>query len=94
MQSELAEPITVRDLLTFRLGLGMIMAGIAVVRAGTWSGVRRLLPLLVGVSILVPATPVMIITGGVPDLLALAVIVYDTAPIRGDFELAKRNGKP
>ena len=60
-------------------GLGMIMAGIAVVRAGTWSGVRRLLPLLVGVSILVPATP---------------VIVYDTAPIRGDFELAKRNGKP
>jgi hypothetical protein len=59
-------------------GLGMIMAGIAVVRAGTWSGVRRLLPLLVGVWILVPATPVMIITGGPPDLLALAVItVWD-----------------
>ncbi len=56
-------------------GLGMIMAGIAVVRAGTWSGVRRLLPLLVGAWILVPATPVMIITGGPPDLLALAVII-------------------
>ena len=56
-------------------GLGMIMAGSAVVRGGTWSGVRRLLPLLVGVWILVPATPVMIITGGAPDLLALAVII-------------------
>ena len=104
MQSELAEPILLqkrllRSSMMFAVapmlsGLGMIMAGIAVVRAGTWSGVRRLLPLLVGVSILVPATPVMIITGGPPDLLALAVIVYDTAPIRGDFELAKRNGKP
>jgi hypothetical protein len=51
------------------------MAGIAVARAGTWSGMRRLLPLLVGIWILVPATPVMIMTGGPPDRLALAVII-------------------
>jgi hypothetical protein len=57
-------------------GAGMICIGIVVLRTGAlrW----RLLPLLVGIWILVPATPVLIVTGGPPNPAALAVIaVWD-----------------
>lgn len=56
-------------------GLGMVLAGTAVLRAREWPLRQRLLPLLVGVWILVPATPVMIATGGPPAPLSLAMII-------------------
>jgi hypothetical protein len=59
-------------------GAGMVAAGVAVLRARTWRGWQRMLPLLVGIWILVPTTPVMMITGGPPAPLALgAIIVWD-----------------
>jgi hypothetical protein len=59
-------------------GGGMVAAGVAVLRARAWRGWQRLLPLLIGIWILVPTTPVMMITGGPPAPLALgAIIVWD-----------------
>jgi hypothetical protein len=54
------------------VGVGMICLGITILRrrALRW----RALPLLVGVWILVPVTPVLILTGGPPDPLATAAI--------------------
>ncbi len=54
------------------VGAGMICLGITVLRGRTlrW----RVLPLLVGVWILVPVTPVLILTGGPPDPVAIAAI--------------------
>lgn len=56
-------------------GIGMLTTGVVVLRARVWRGWQRPLPLLVGVWILVPTTPVLILTGGPPDPLALAMIV-------------------
>jgi hypothetical protein len=52
----------------------MVLAGVAIARAGVWRGWQRLLPLVVGIWILVPATPVMIVTGGPPSPLAVAAV--------------------
>jgi hypothetical protein len=41
------------------VGLGLILAGIAAIRAGTWRGWRRVLPLLLGVYVFVPLTPAL-----------------------------------
>ena len=41
------------------LGVTLVMAGIAVLRAGQWQGWRRLLPLLLGVYVFVPMTPAL-----------------------------------
>jgi hypothetical protein len=57
-------------------GAGMICVGIVVSRTAVlrW----RVLPLLVGIWILVPTTPVLIATGGPPNVIALAAIaVWD-----------------
>jgi hypothetical protein len=57
-------------------GAGMICVGIVVVRTEVLR--LRVLPLLVGIWILVPTTPVLIVTGGPPNVLALAAIaVWD-----------------
>jgi hypothetical protein len=63
---------TLFGLATLLSGAGMVCLGIALRRGSVlrWS----VLPLLVGVWILVPVTPVLIVTGGPPDLLALAVL--------------------
>jgi hypothetical protein len=53
----------------------MVLAGVAIARARVWRSWPRLLPLMVGIWILVPATPIMIVTGGPPSPLALATIV-------------------
>jgi hypothetical protein len=41
------------------IGLSLIAAGIAVIRAGRWHGWRRALPLLLGVYVFVPLTPAL-----------------------------------
>lgn len=56
-------------------GVGMIVTGVVVFRARVWRGWQRPLPLVVGIWILVPATPILILTGGPPAPLALAAIV-------------------
>jgi hypothetical protein len=63
---------TLFGLATLLSGAGMIYLGSALRRASLlrWS----VLPLLVGVWILVPVAPVLILTGGPPDPTALAVL--------------------
>jgi uncharacterized membrane protein len=56
-------------------GIGMVLAGIAVLRARAWQRRQLPLPLLVGIWIIVPATPVMIATGGPPAPLSLAMLI-------------------
>jgi|SoiMethySBSTD1v2_1073268.scaffolds.fasta_scaffold543906_2 hypothetical protein len=51
-------------------GLGLVVAGVAVARAGRWTGWRRWVPLATGVWVFVPMTP-MIIAGFVPARLGI-----------------------
>ncbi len=44
---------------SFLIGLGMIVAGIAVLRAGRWTGWRGLLMLVTGAYVFVPMTPAL-----------------------------------
>lgn len=44
-------------------GLGMVLAGVAVLRAHRWSGWRRFVPLAMGAYVLVVFLPVVIVTG-------------------------------
>jgi hypothetical protein len=44
---------------TSLIGLGMLVAGVGVLRAGTWSGWRRWIPLLLGVTLFLVVTPGM-----------------------------------
>lgn len=44
-------------------GPGLVLAGIAVLRAGRWSGWRRIVPLVAGAYLLVVFVPVVIATG-------------------------------
>lgn len=56
-------------------GLGMLLAGIAVLRSGVWRGWHRVTPLLVGAWMLLVAIPLIIAFDGPPNLaptLALA----------------------
>lgn len=56
-------------------GLGMVLAGIAVLRSGVWRGWHRVTPLLVGAWMLLVAIPLIIAFDGPPNLaptLALA----------------------
>lgn len=51
-------------------GLGLMVVGVAVVRAGTWQGARRWLPLALGVWVFVPMTPA-IMAGFIPARLSI-----------------------
>jgi hypothetical protein len=54
-------------------GLGMVLAGIAVLRSGVWRGWKRVTPLLVGAWMLVIVIPLIIVFDGPPA----------TAPVLG-----------
>lgn len=45
-------------------GLGMILAGVAVLREGRWAGAARFLPLAIGVYMLVVLMPVVVVASG------------------------------
>lgn len=81
------------------VGLGLVLAGIAVVRTGRWSGWRRGVPLGPGAYVFVVMTPVLIASGGPPAaaslwalagwdalwlLIAVAVLVETTGTARHD----------
>jgi hypothetical protein len=51
-------------------GVGLVVAGVAVARAGRWTAWRRWVPLAIGVWVFVPMTP-MIIAGFVPARLGI-----------------------
>jgi hypothetical protein len=55
-------------------GVGMIGAGIAVLRSGRWSGWHRFVPLAVGIWVLVVMTPTLIVSGGPPAFAAVLTI--------------------
>jgi hypothetical protein len=55
-------------------GIGMVLAGIAVLRAGRWSGWHRFVPLAVGIWMLAVTTPILITTGGPPAFAAVLAI--------------------
>lgn len=78
-------------------GLGLILTGIAVIRAGVWSGWRRWITLVFGIYVFVPLAPMIIASGGPPAplalvgllawevlwvLLATAVLTTETAELR------------
>ncbi|MEJ2860290.1 hypothetical protein [Actinomycetospora flava] len=59
-------------------GVGMVVLGIAVLRAQVFDGFARALPLLVGLWMLVIAIPTIIIVDGPPALAAvLTLVVWD-----------------
>ena len=47
-------------------GLGMVLAGIGVLRSGAWQGWHRFMPLLVGMWMFAVLTPAIILDGGPP----------------------------
>ncbi len=53
------------------IGLGLILAGIAVLRTGLWTGWQRWVPLVLGIYVFVPMTPLIIVSGGPPAPLGL-----------------------
>jgi hypothetical protein len=60
------------------VGLGLILAGVAVIRTGRWSGWRRYAPLVLGVYVFVVMTPVIIVAGGPPAAAAIgALLVWE-----------------
>ena len=60
------------------VGLGLILAGIAVVRTGRWTGWRRYVTLVLGVYVFVVMTPVIIVAGGPPAVAAIgALLVWE-----------------
>ena len=54
------------------VGLGLLLAGIAVVRTGRWTGWRRWVTLALGVYVFGVMTPLIITSGGPPAPPALA----------------------
>jgi hypothetical protein len=54
--------------------VGMVLAGVAVLRAGHWTGWQRTAPLLVGLWSIVVLTPAIIVSGGPPAPVALWAI--------------------
>jgi hypothetical protein len=53
-------------------GLGLILAGIAVLRTGLWTGWRRWVALALGVYVFAVLIPLVIATGGPPAYAAIA----------------------
>ena len=66
---ELIEPfdpataMVIFDNVALPFGIGMVLAGVAVLRAGRWSGWRRFVPLALGAYMFVVFLPVVIATG-------------------------------
>jgi hypothetical protein len=56
-------------------GLGLILAGIAVLRTGLWTGWRRWVTLALGVYVFAVLIPLVIATGGPPAYAAIAVLL-------------------
>lgn len=59
------------------VGIGLVLAGVAVLRAHRVAGAGRLVPLLLGIYVFVVLTPAIVVTGGPPAtaaLLALTVL--------------------
>lgn len=54
------------------LGIGLVMAGIAVVRAGRWHGWARYLPLAMGIWVFVPMFPALTLSPTVGARLAIS----------------------
>lgn len=68
----LADPMfTIAPLLA---GVGMVLAGAAVVRAGRWASWHRYMPLAAGVYVFAVLTPALVISGGPPAPLGLWAI--------------------
>jgi hypothetical protein len=55
---------------TILIGVGMIVAGVAAVRDGPWSGWQQWLPLVLGIWVFVPTMPALFVEG---DLARLAL---------------------
>ena len=55
------------------VGLGLILAGIAVIRAHRWTGWHRYVVLALGIYVFVVMTPLIIVSGG-PPATALGVV--------------------
>jgi hypothetical protein len=53
-------------------GLGLVLAGIAVLRTGLWTGWRRWVTLALGVYVFAVLIPLVIATGGPPAYAAIA----------------------
>jgi hypothetical protein len=53
------------------VGLGLILAGVAIIRTGRWTGWRRYVTLALGLYVFVVMTPVIIASGGPPAVAAL-----------------------
>jgi hypothetical protein len=54
------------------VGIGLVLAGIAVVRTGLWTGWRRWVTLALGVYVFAVLTPLIITSGGPPAYAAIA----------------------
>ncbi len=60
------------------VGLGLVLAGIAVLRTGRWTGWRRYVALTLGIYVFVVMTPVIIVAGGPPAVPAIgALLVWE-----------------
>ncbi|GAA1871403.1 hypothetical protein GCM10009836_60260 [Pseudonocardia ailaonensis] len=60
------------------VGIGLILVGVAVIRAGVWSGWRRFVVLALGIVVFVVMTPLLIVSGGPPAPAGLvAVLVWE-----------------
>jgi hypothetical protein len=57
------------------VGIGLILAGIAVVRTGRWTGWRRWVTLALGVYVFAGLIPVVVATGGPPAYAAIAALL-------------------
>jgi hypothetical protein len=60
------------------VGLGLVLAGIAVLRTGRWTGWRRYVAFALGIYVFVVVTPVIIVAGGPPAVPAIgALLVWE-----------------
>lgn len=55
-------------------GIGLLLAGIAVLRATVWQGWHRFVPLVLGAWVFVVMAPALIVSGGPPAPVALLAI--------------------
>lgn len=56
---------------TTLLGIGLVMAGVAVARAGRWQGWARFLPLAMGIWVFVPMFPALVLSPNAGARLAI-----------------------